>query len=127
MYSQMPHSGFSSLLEQFLSTALSDTINSATADTEIHTDGEHWPQAFLHGHTVFRMVSDTESRANLESHLRHKPTLLYAVYIWHWSTCHSSSICPQSIQHFSSLKLTDRSSLVISLQYCNSCFQSWGG
>lgn len=124
MQSQMPHGGFNSLWEWILGTALTDPIKSSIPDTETHTDREHWPHT-VHGQTVFRMVSDTERRANLGPNLHHKPTLSYAMCNWQWSICHSSSVCAQSIQHESSLQLTDsKSSLINSLQRCNSCFQN---
>lgn len=111
MQSQMPRGGFHSWLEQILGTALSDTINSAIPDSETHTDKvKHWPRT-VHGQTVFRIFSDTENRTNLESNLHQKPTLSYAMCNWQWSMCHSSAVCAQSIQHGSSLQLTDRSLL----------------
>lgn len=119
----MPHDVFNSLLEQILYTALSDTFNSAIPNTETDMNGKHWP-CNVHDQTIFRMVSGTKSRANVEPNLHHKPTLSYVICNWQWSMCHS---CVQSTQDGSLLQLTDRS--LLSLTHFNVAihfFQRWG-
>jgi len=74
----MTHGGFDSLLEQILGTALSDTVYPTIPDTETHIDGKHWPPT-VHGQVIFRIALDTESRANLEPNVHHKPTLSDAI------------------------------------------------